>query len=191
VVAEVAAALGIHANAVRHHLARLVAADQVVAETEPARGPGRPRRMFRATPRGRAGLEPPGPYEHLAMALLSAPAGQGELRRAGQEVAASLPVGGRGDPVRGLAAALAAEGFEPRLEADGDDVVLVLERCPLAVAAAADAAAVCSVHRGVADGLADRLGGVVVIGLEPHDPYEAGCRLRLRRTVRPRVPCLP
>jgi hypothetical protein len=56
----------------------------------------------------------------------------------------------------------------------------VLETCPFASAALADADSVCRIHLGMAEGLAELTGGRVVIDeLVAHDPRHASCRLRL------------
>jgi len=72
---------------------------------------------------------------------------------------------------------------EVRDETD-DCTVLVLGACPFAEIAATDPATVCALHRGLADGVAERVGGVEVEALEVADPAGGGCRVVLRRTAR-------
>jgi len=76
-------------------------------------------------------------------------------------------------------------GFRPTVRDETDDcTVLVLGACPFAEIAATDPATVCALHRGLADGVAERVGGVEVEALEVADPAGGGCRVVLRRTAR-------
>ena len=139
-VEDIAAAVGLGLNAVRHHLAVLEADGLVASDVDRAGGRGRPRRLFR--PRPGSG----GPYELLALALLWA-------RRTGEDPeAAGRAVAPDGDDV---VAFLAAEGFDPQPE-DGGAVRLAA--CPLATGAGLDPAAVCGVHRGMVGAIAGRRG---------------------------------
>ena len=139
-VDEIAAAVGLGGNAVRHHLAALEADGLVLADIDRAGQRGRPRRVF--TP----GPGPGGPFERLALALLYARRSGASVEDAGRAVA---PAGGD------VVAFLAAEGFEPR-SADGGTVVL--GACPLAHGLEIDPSAVCSVHRGIVAAVADGQG---------------------------------
>jgi predicted ArsR family transcriptional regulator len=100
-------------------------------------------------------------------------------RRAGQE---SAPLGElRGSrAVEALGDMMRGGGFDPLLVSDRGSAELVFRNCPFADAASADPATVCALHLGLAQGLAGGLEGVTVDSLEPHDPTEAGCRLRFR-----------
>lgn len=129
-VEEIAAALGVGLNAVRHHLAALEAEALVGSEVDRAGQRGRPRRVF--TP----GPGPGGPYETLALALLYARRTGASLVSAGRAVAPA------GDDV---VAFLADEGFDPHPAGDGS---IVLAACPLARGVELDPA-VCAVHRGL------------------------------------------
>jgi len=141
-VDEIAGAVGLKPNAVRHHLAALEAEGLVTAEAVPTGHRGRPRRLFSPGP-GRGG-----PYERLAIALLHLRAGD-SAEMAGRAVAP-----GAGDVV----AFLTEEGFEPR-PADGGSIVLA--SCPLARSAALDPATVCGIHRGVLCAIAARNGRTI------------------------------
>jgi hypothetical protein len=56
----------------------------------------------------------------------------------------------------------------------------VLRTCPFATTALADPDTVCSLHLGIAEGVAELADGRVVVDeLIPHDPRRANCRLRL------------
>jgi predicted ArsR family transcriptional regulator len=143
-VNEIAARAGLQVNATRHHLAGLVAEGRAVAAVDRAGHRGRPRVLWHAPP------VPAGPYERLALALLRARRTGETLEQAGRAVAP-----GGGDVV----AFLAAEGFDPR--PDGDRVLLA--RCPLDAAVAADADTVCRVHRGLVAAFGDRSGQATVL----------------------------
>ena len=67
---------------------------------------------------------------------------------------------------------------------EGDRAELVLEHCPFAAAAEADPDLVCQLHRGMAEGLAEQIEGVVADGIVVRQPRAAGCRVQL--TVGPR-----
>jgi predicted ArsR family transcriptional regulator len=177
-VADLTKALGCNHNAVRQHLSQLRAAG-LVAETRESRDrPGRPRLLYTATPR-------PDPYARLARVLLSA-------RRTGQTPRAAGRSAGRAqaaagledtDPFDALEADAACQGFSPRRIGHGRKLGLVLEACPLADIAADDPATVCAIHRGLAEGLVDGIGGAHVEDFLTNDPRRAGCRVNVRRNT--------
>jgi len=139
-VEDIAVALGLGLNTVRHHLGALEADGQIAAGLDRRGGRGRPRLVYRFRP------APAGPYELLALALLRA-------RRTGEPPEeAGRALAPEGDDV---VAFLAAEGFDPQ-PADGGGVRLAA--CPLAAGAAVDPAAVCGVHRGMVGAIAARRG---------------------------------
>lgn len=57
----------------------------------------------------------------------------------------------------------------------------MLRHCPFAAAAHFDRATICSLHLGIAEGLAEGTRGTVE-ELVAYDPGKAGCRLRIRLT---------
>ena len=69
-------------------------------------------------------------------------------------------------------------GFDPVSERSGDHVDLVLRACPFETTALADPDIVCSLHLGLAYGLADSIGGIVVDDLVRADPRQSPCVLR-------------
>jgi predicted ArsR family transcriptional regulator len=184
-VSELAATLAIHPNTVRLHLARLVEAGLVLETVETDRHPGRPGYRYRA-----AGADPAADawaYRRLAALLAHAVRSRVSAREAGRAVAASNagPLAGS-DPVEAIASALAEEGFVPEVQhAKHDHIEIVLHACPFADAAAEDPATICELHLGLAEGAAQAIGGVEVDRLHINDPYQAGCRLELRRTAQP------
>ena len=184
-VSELATTLAIHPNTVRLHLARLVEAGLVLEAVETDRHPGRPGYRYRA-----AGADPAtdaGAYRRLAALLAYAVRSRVSAREAGRAVAASeaAPLAGS-DPVEAIAGALAQEGFAPEVRAaKHDHIEIVLHACPFADAAAEDPATICELHLGLAEGTAQAIGGVEVDRLQINNPYQAGCRLELRRTAQP------
>lgn len=181
-VAELAEHFGLHHNAIRQHLAKLVDADLVVESTVARGGRGRPRLCYTvdAAADGRWGIA--GPYERLTLLLTEIirtgdpPVEVG--RRAGRRE--RLGASGAADPVGELVAQMARHGFEPSVERDGDRVEIVLGACPFATTALVDPDTVCGLHLGLAYGAAESLAGLEIDQLVPRDPRRAGCVLSCR-----------
>ena len=185
-VAELAAQVGVHHTSVRAHLARLRDGGLIEERTAAAVGRGRPKLVYLAA----AGSRSPqldtarDPYRELS-GLLTEAVGTGRSPRrvghdAGVAVAASSPAVTAIDTIQAEAAAL---GFEPRRASRRDGQLdLVLQHCPFRDVAAQDPDTICALHLGIAEGVADTLGGVEVLGMVVKDPYRAGCRLQLRAT---------
>ena len=180
-VAELTARLRCNHNAVRQHLAQLRAAGLVEENRETRERPGRPRLLYTAAVR-------PDPYVRLARLLLDArrsgdtPREVG--RRAGHAEAATAvdAAPDDGDPLEAcevLEADARRQGFAPRRVGRGRRIELVLDSCPLAEVAEQDAATVCALHRGVAEGIVEHVGGSRVSAFVVKDPRRAGCRVRL------------
>jgi predicted ArsR family transcriptional regulator len=186
-VAELAEVTGLHHNAVRQHLVKLVDAGLVERRRAHASGPGRPRLLYSLAPGVGSRWGPTGPYERLAVWL-------GEMVRTGdspQEVGRRAgrafveprdPGSGRADrsvdPVEHMEHGMADEGFAPehRVNPDGSFEV-VLTRCPFSSAAAAEPEPVCGFHLGYAQGLVEGT-DVVIDEMIPVDPLVGGCRIR-------------
>jgi predicted ArsR family transcriptional regulator len=182
-IAELTEAMGLHHNAVRQHLAQLVAAGLVLEEQEERHRPGRPRLQYRPTP-GAGSWGGTDHYEQLALVLL-------EMRRTGESpVEVGRRVGhhlgraarGGSDPVEAIVEEVTNQGFDPVVRRRGSQVELILQSCPYVRAAELDGEVVCDLHRGLAEGLAAANGSVVVDGLDVRNPREAGCRLHMHVT---------
>jgi predicted ArsR family transcriptional regulator len=104
-------------------------------------------------------------------------------RRLGWELAADeldLPLDQR------VEAILAALGFQPRaVEAAAGAPCFVLGNCPYRAAVRANQPVVCTLHRGLTQGLLDRLDPAAALrAFVPRDPDEAGCVIEIE-TGRP------
>jgi predicted ArsR family transcriptional regulator len=182
-VAELTSFMGFNHNAIRQHLAVLVEAGLVNEGVAEDRGRGRPRLLYRLNPEAAGRWETVGPYEYLAGLFATAlESGQspGEAgRAAGRQIAATLEADV--DPLDAIEDQMQRRGFRPERIAKGSKVDFVLGRCPFEEVAASNPDAVCQLHRGLAEGLAEGLGGVQVDRLVVKNPHRAGCRVALRR----------
>lgn len=187
-VVTLTAALGLHHNAVRQHLAKLCAAGLVEETTDAPRGRGRPRLLYQATPGldGRWGT--PDHYVGLATLLADAVSTGTTPRQTGQRAGrAAATAAARGvDGVAVIAAEAERLGFDPSVRRKGRKAEVVLGHCPYHAVAAADPGVVCQLHLGLAEGIAAAVGDVRVVRLVTADPRRAGCRIVLER--RPDAP---
>lgn len=185
-VSELVERFGLNHNTVRQHLAKLRAASLIDDVRDTPSGPGRPRILYHLTPEAAAGWNDEGPYQRLSMLLLDVASGTSSAIDVGREAGRALgrEVVESGGPVGAMERAVADQGFAPRLERNGDKAELVLEHCPFAAAAEADPDLVCQLHRGMAEGLAEQIDGVVADGLVVREPRLGACRVQL--TVGPR-----
>jgi predicted ArsR family transcriptional regulator len=181
-VAELNERLGLNHNAVRKHLAQLGDAGLVVEARETRTTPGRPRLLYRLAPGSPGGIDQP--YRRLAVLLatvLASGEDPADVGRRAASAGSALPADLA--PVDALTARFAAEGFEPSVRRRGGRTEIVLDQCPFADAATANASAVCRLHLGLAEGAADAIGGLRVDGLTPKDPRRGGCRLAVTETA--------
>lgn len=181
-VAELTDHLDLNHNSIRHHLTHLVAAELVDEATAESSGRGRPRLLYSVSPTAESRWGAVGPYERLAVLLTTvlrtgdSPVDVG--RRAGGDIAG--PAGDDAEPLDVMVQAMARQGFEPVVVRTGDRCEVALQACPFEAAALADPDTVCSLHRGMAEGVADATGGRVVVDrLVARDPRSADCRLYL------------
>jgi predicted ArsR family transcriptional regulator len=178
-IAELTARFPLHHNAIRQHLAKLVAAGLVVERTSAATGPGRPRLVYAVDPAVTGQWGTTGPYERLSRLLV-------EVIRSGRtphDVGRGAGAGFRaphpsGDAVADLSEAMARQGFEPEVRAEARGAEIVLHHCPFAAVALDDRETVCALHLGIAEGIVGA-GPARVDELVAYDPRAAECRLRL------------
>ncbi len=178
---ELAERLDLHPNGVRRHLERLREAGLVDREQEPGER-GRPRDRWLVDPAASPRGERPAGYADLAVWLARAvpprPSRLRELERSGREIGRELaPPPGDEEPADAFRAILAALGFHPELEIDATGRLLcTLGNCPYRDSVRANADAVCSLHRGITDGLLERIEPAArLAAFERHDPDRAGC----------------
>jgi predicted ArsR family transcriptional regulator len=184
-VAELTAHFALNHNAIRQHLAKLVAAGLVVEATAAPTGRGRPRLRYTIHPATDSRWGPTGPYERLAV-LLTEMVRSGDTpvevgRRAGRRLARGL-TSPTTEPTEAFAEVMERQGFEPTVRHRGDRVAVTLHRCPFTSAVLTDRDTICDLHLGLAQGVADEVGGMVVEDLVVKDPRTAQCRLRCRLT---------
>lgn len=179
-IAEMTAHFGLNHNAIRQHLAKLVDAGLVVEAAAAARGRGRPRLEYTVDPAadGRWGVT--SAYERLSVLLT-------EMIRNGESPVEAGARAGRRHHVEGssvehalegITAAMAREGFDPKVRQRRERTEIVLRSCPFESAALTDPDTVCSLHLGIASGLAEGT-ELVVDDLIRRDPRRANCLLRL------------
>jgi predicted ArsR family transcriptional regulator len=183
-VAELTNHFALNHNAIRQHLAKLVDANLVVEEQAASTGRGRPRLNYRVHPAADSRWGATGPYERLSL-LLSEMLRTGDSavevgRRAGRRQ--RLDAAAEADPVAFVVEAMERQGFDPSAHTRGRRVDVVLHTCPFATTALVDPDTVCSIHLGIAQGIAELTDGRIAVDeLVPHDPRKANCRLRMHR----------
>lgn len=176
-VAELTAHLGLHHNAIRQHLTKLLNAGLVVESTVPNGGPGRPKLVYRVDPATDSRWGPIGPYERLSWLLAEVATSGASPVDVGRSATADDPVDDGGSAVETLAAHLTTTGFDPRVEVDGSTARFVLGPCPFASTASVAPEVVCELHRGMAIGVAERCGSLTVDDLTITDPHQGGCTI--------------
>jgi predicted ArsR family transcriptional regulator len=179
-VAELTEHLGLHHNAIRQHLAKLVEARLVSEGTSPPVGRGRPRLCYTVDPSAESRWGATGPYERLTLMLTEIIRSGDSPVEVGRRFGARSHVATKDatDPVASLVDAMERHGFEPTTIRRGDSVDIVLSTCPFETTALADPDTVCGLHLGLALGVAEPLDGLVVDELIPRDPRRGACRLR-------------
>lgn len=179
-IAELTEVFGFNHNAIRQHLAKLVDAGLVTEATAQRTGRGRPRLIYAVDPSADGRWGTSGPYERLSLLLTEMVRTGDDAVEVGRRAAhrQRLGSGPSGDPVGALVAEMARGGFEPEVQARRNGVDVVLQHCPFATTALADPDTICGLHLGMAYGVAEIVGGLVVDELVPKDPRRAKCRLR-------------
>jgi predicted ArsR family transcriptional regulator len=179
-IAELNAEFAFNHNAIRQHLAKLVAAGLVVEAKATPTGRGRPRLVYTLHPRAEGRWGTVGPYERLSRLLVEVVSSGRSPEDVGRQAADAFRVAPpTGNGAEDLSAAMAKQGFEPEVRSTRAGSEVVLHECPFETAAIADRAVVCALHLGIAEGLIDGT-DTEVDELVAHDPRKAGCRVRLR-----------
>jgi predicted ArsR family transcriptional regulator len=179
-IAELTEHFGLNHNAIRQHVAKLVGAGLVFEAKAPTSGPGRPRLVYTTGPAAEGRWGATGPYERLSRLLVeiirTGRSAEEVGRRSADQFRVPVP---SGDTTADMAAAMARQGFDPEVRTVRRGSEIVLHTCPFATAAVADRHTVCSLHLGIAEGLADG-SDANVDELVANDPRRADCRLRIR-----------
>ena len=177
---DIAEVLDLHPNTVRPHLERLREVGLLEVESASQGSVGRPQHRYMLTADAPSlGLEPPA-YPLLAdlLAQLAAELGPrdddvAEVGRSwGRHEAETLgeadgEVGDAGvsdeSPcVAALVAELAELGFDPTTDCAGSSTTVSFTRCPYRELAEAHPELVCCLHRGIVEGIVERMGGASV-----------------------------
>lgn len=181
-IAELNEHFPLNHNAIRQHVAKLVAAGLLVEAKETGAGRGRPRLVFTIAPDAEGQWGTAGPYERLSQLLVEIIRTGNDAAEVGRRAADLFRVSTpSGDPVADITAAMARQGFDPEVRPVRGGSEIVLHNCPFASAAIADRRTICALHLGIAEGLAEGT-PATVRELVGNDPRKADCRLRIRLT---------
>ncbi len=184
-VADLTAWSGLHHNAVRQHLCRLMDAG-LAREEAPRRAlkPGRPPRRYALTAEGQALVRNENPLLPVVRVLLALLRPDADVEAAAAEAGRAL--GGEA-PARRKGALLALYVHleqtccQPVVTRRGKaGFEMVLGRCPFRDAAHLNAEVLCRVHAGLLRGFLEALPARCRLeSLTPENPETAGCRARV------------
>jgi predicted ArsR family transcriptional regulator len=182
---ELAAAVGRHPNTVRVQLDVLSGAGLLERRTR-RQARGRPRHEWAIGPAAQPGGEPPQAHAQLARWLARALTGGREaldgIEAGGREIGRDLaPDAGGRSLAEAMRDALTALGFAPRQEEPAPGrLCFRLGNCPYRDAVRENQAVVCTLHRGITQGLLDRLAPDARLeDFVAKDPYTAGCLVHI------------
>jgi predicted ArsR family transcriptional regulator len=191
-VAEITDAVGVHHTAVRAHLTKLRDAGLIAESRAAPTGRGRPKLLY--TPAGKVDSNRD-PYRELSSMLARVLRDDSTPRQvgaaAGRESALGRDPSATTDTIELIEDEARDLGFDPVLRGGARRPELMLRHCPFADVAADDPDSICSLHIGVAEGIAAVRGDVEVLGMLVHDPHRAGCRLQMRRIDHTEAPIQP
>src|SRR4051794_1777984 len=182
---ELAERLGLHPNGVRTHLERLHEAGLVARERE-RRPRGRPRDSWSIDPQAGPSGDPPSAYADLSRWLVRDVAARKSpvkhVESTGRSIGRELAPAKGGSPEERMHRSLAALGFRPSRAPDPGASTLTyrLGNCPYRDAVRENQRVVCALHRGLTRGLLDGISpSTRLSAFVPHDPYVAGCEIRV------------
>ncbi len=185
-VAELAAAIGLHANAIRQHVNTLQGAGLVASQGAVATGlRGRPSRRYRLITTH--GVAAAGQRElvRLLLELVQRGGATDDVVEAfGMEQGRRIVPGDDPDAPSVLIGALAGMGFAPeevtrRADRLAGSLDLRLRACPFQDAVLAEGGPlICVLHRGLVRGALDRVDeNAELVAFDAEDPRTAGCRV--------------
>ena len=181
---ELARRLGLHANGVRIHLDRLLEAGLVVRRHQP-RPRGRPRAEWSVSPDAAPGGAPPRAYGDLARWLARAipprPSRLRDVERTGRDIGREIAPTGATSVDAALRDTLTGLGFQPLVERNrSSGLSCRLRNCPYRDSVRENQQIVCTLHRGITQGMLDVLEpGARLLSFVPHDPDTAGCEIEV------------
>jgi len=182
-VADINSEFPFNHNAIRQHLAKLVTAGLVTESRDQAGRPGRPRLVYTVADGADARWGLTSPYQRLSVLLAEVVETGDEPvvvgRRAGAALAAAATTAAS-DTAQLMTTVMAQQGFEPELRRKARSADIVLGTCPFESAVIGHRETICTMHLGIAEGLAAAGEGVTVTELVAKDPRKAQCRIRLR-----------
>ena len=187
---ELAEHTGVHANVVRHHLERLLAAGYVVVGEFRRASVGRPAKGYRVA-HGAPSLEDAVGASGLLVALLEralTEIGPGPAERlahdvgldygrslAGTSIAEGTPTARAA--LTTLAGLLRAHGFDARTEGEGESLEVVAENCPFG-ASVLDHPVLCAIDHGLVAGIVEGLGyDATSVTLTSRQSHAERCRV--------------
>jgi predicted ArsR family transcriptional regulator len=177
---ELAARLEMHPNGVRTHLLRMHDAGLLVRRRAPG-ARGRPHDEW-AVAADAAPAGSPGAYRvlagWLARSMQATPDGLRDVERTGREIGRELAAGAGGPPARAIEDMLAALGFRPAVARANGTLACTLRACPFRESVRENQDVVCTLHRGLTQGILDRVAPASRLArFVPHDPDLAGCEI--------------
>ena len=183
---ELAGRLALHPNGVRVHLQYLREAGLVARErTRQARG--RPRDMWLIAADAFPGGDRPSAYTDLgrwlAFVISSSKTNLRAVEATGREIGRDLaPEGGASSAEEKMYTTLVSLGFQPKREVDpAGGLTYRLCNCPYRDAVRQSQEVVCTLHRGITQGLLESIAPKTKLaGFVARDPYAAGCLIELR-----------
>lgn len=158
----------------------------MVARARPRGRRGRPSDRWSIAPGARPGGEPPGAYGDLGRWLARAIRRDAdrlvEVEAAGRQIGRELIEPQEASTVAGaMETALTALGFQPTASAASEGgASFVLGNCPYRDAVAENQPVVCTLHRGITEGLLAAMAPEArLTAFVAKDPYEAGCLIEV------------
>lgn len=177
---ELAARLEMHPNGVRAHLQRMREAGLLVRRRS-AGARGRPRDEW-AVAADAAPTGSPGAYRvlagWLARSMPDSAEGLHDAERTGREIGRELAADAAAPPAQAIEDILAALGFRPAVARANGTLACTLRTCPFRDSVRENQAVVCTLHRGLTQGILDRVAPAARLArFVPHDPDLAGCEI--------------
>jgi predicted ArsR family transcriptional regulator len=168
--AEVSESLGLHPNTIRPHLERMRDVGLLEVEVDARGEVGRPQHRYGVAAESPSlGLEPPSTLMLAEMLVrLAELTGASALEAAevgrAQGRAEARRYGDAPSCLEAVVAEMDRIGFDPAVGdgSDGESAVVAFTHCPFRTLAATHPDLVCSLHRGLVEGLVDAMGDATV-----------------------------